>query len=227
MTGIVGGTLFTDDVRRAWNYFGANTLQRLLMLVNSAVAANLPDYGTLGETATLYQRVFELSAGERFLDAACNGGYFAILLAERIPFVSEVVGIDIDADVFQVAQELARERHLTSIRFVQADLLANDLSEMGMFDMVTALHVLEHFTEADMYLVLENLLKVTARRLIVAVPFEPEEPTQAYDHKQLFTREKLEAVGTWCIEQWRGNGRMWYEDILPAGGLLLVEHLSS
>src|SRR5579872_2293890 len=32
MTGIVGGTVFPDDVRRAWNYFGANTLQRLLIL---------------------------------------------------------------------------------------------------------------------------------------------------------------------------------------------------
>ena len=90
MTGIIGGTVFPDDVRRAWNYFGANTLQRLLTLVSSAVTSNLPEYGILGESATLYQRVFELSVGERFLDAACNGGFFALLLAERIPFVSEV-----------------------------------------------------------------------------------------------------------------------------------------
>src|SRR5579864_4605727 len=27
--GIVGGALFPNDVQRAWNYFGANTLQRL------------------------------------------------------------------------------------------------------------------------------------------------------------------------------------------------------
>ena len=64
MTGIVGGTLFPDDVRKAWNYFGANTLQRLLVLVNSAMTSDIPDYGILGESAILYQRVFELSVGE-------------------------------------------------------------------------------------------------------------------------------------------------------------------
>jgi SAM-dependent methyltransferase len=223
MTGIVGGALFPDDVRRAWNYFGANTLQRLLILVSSAVTSHLPDYGSLGASATLYQRVFELSIGERFLDAACNGGFFPLLLAERIPFVSEVVGVDIDADVFKVAQELAEERHLSDVRYVQADLLADDFSAIGTFDTVTALHVLEHFTEEDMYRILANLLKVTAHRLIFAVPYELGEPSQAYDHKQLFTRAKLEAVGTWCIEQLQGAGRMWYEDISPSGGLLLIE----
>lgn len=222
MTGIVGGTLYPDDVRRAWNYFGANTLQRLLTLVSSAVTSQMPDYGSLGASAILYQRVIELSIGERFLDAACNGGFLSLLLAERIPFVREAVGVDIDADVFRVAQELANERHLTNVRYMQADLCA-DLSAIGVFDTVTALHVLEHFSETDMYRVLTNLLKVTAHRLIVAVPFEEGEPSPAYDHKQLFTRAKLEAVGAWCIQQLQGASRMWYEDISPAGGLLLLE----
>ncbi len=225
MTGIVGGTLFPEDVRRAWNYFGANTLQRLLTLVSSAVTSNLPDYGILGESATLYQRVIELGVGERFLDAACNGGFFALLLAERIPFVSEVVGVDIDAEVFQVAQKLAEERHLTTVHYLQADLLADDFSAIGVFDTTTALHVLEHFTEEDMYRVLANLLKVTRHRLIFAVPYELGEPSQAYDHKQLFTREKFEAVGAWCVKQLQGAARMWYEDLPHGAGLLLVERL--
>lgn len=223
MTGIIGGTLLSDDVRRAWNYFGTNTLQRLLILMSSAVTSHLPDFGTLGAAATLYQRVFELAVGERFLDAACNGGFFPLLLAERIPFVREAVGVDIDAEVFQVAQELSRERHLTSVRYVQANLLAKDFSEIGLFDTVTALHVLEHFTEEDMYQVLTNLIQVTAHRLILAVPYEPGEPSQAYDHKQIFTRTRLEAVGTWCIEHLKGAARKWYEDISPSGGLLLIE----
>jgi SAM-dependent methyltransferase len=223
MTGIVGGTLYHDDVRRAWNYFGANTLQRLLLLVSSAMSPHLPDYGSLGASATLYQRVLELAIGERFLDAACNGGYFPLLVAERVPFVREVVGVDRDAEVFQVAQELASERHLTSVRYVQADLLADDLSTLGRFHTVTALHVLEHFTEEEMYRVLANLLSVTAHRLICAVPYEDDSPSQAYDHRQLFSRAKLEAVGAWCIEQLHGQARTWYEDIAPPGGLLLLE----
>ncbi len=221
LTGIVGGTIFAGDVQRAWNYFGANTLQHLFILASSAVTSSLPDYGTLGTFATLYQRVFELCVGERFLDAACSGGFFPLLLAERIPFVSEVVGVDIDADVFKMAQELAEERHLTNVRYVQADLLADDFSAIGTFDTVTALHVLEHFTEEDMYRVLTNLLKVTAHRLVLAVPYETGEAEVAYGHLQLFSHAKLEAVGAWCIEQLQGTGRMWYEDL--CGGLLLIE----
>lgn len=227
MTAIVGGALYPDDVRRAWNYFGANTLQRLLILVSSTMTPHMPDYGSLGASATLYQRVIELSVGERFLDAACNGGYFPLLLAERIPFVKEIVGVDIDAEVFKVAQELANKRHLVAVRFAQADLLAQDFCTIGMFDTVTALHVLEHFTEEEMYHVLANLLNVTAHRLIAAVPFEEGEPSPEYDHKQLFTRAKLEAVGAWCIQHLEGNARMWCEDIAPPGGLLLLERYAS
>ncbi|MFL5624862.1 MAG: methyltransferase domain-containing protein [Ktedonobacteraceae bacterium] len=223
--GIVGGTLYPGDVRRAWNYFGANTLQRLLAFLGSTTTLGVTDYGIFGESALLYQRVCELCVGERFLDAACNGGFLSLLLAERMPFVREAVGVDIDANVFRVAQELAEERCLTNVRYIQADLRTADFSTIGMFDTVTALHVLEHFTEEEMYHVLANLLKVTAHRLIVAVPYEVGEPSEAYDHKQLFTRAKLEAVGAWCIQQLQGAARMWYEDLPRGAGLLLVERV--
>lgn len=225
--GIVGGTLYPGDVQRAWNYFGANTLQRLLAFLGSATTLGVADYGIFGESALLYQRVCELCVGERFLDAACNGGFLSLLLAERVPFVREAVGVDIDAGVFQVAQELARERQLATVRYQQADLLAADFCTIGIFDTVTALHVLEHFSEEDMYRVLINLLKVATRRLIFAVPYEVGEPSVAYDHKQLFDRAKLEAVGSWCIEQLQGAARMWSENLPHSAGLLLVERISS
>lgn len=223
MTGILGTTL-PDHIRRAWNYFGANTLQRLLLLVSTATPDIPPDYGTLEMSATLYQRVLELCAGKRFLDAGCNNGFFDLLLAERRPFVEEVVGVDIDRDVFRVAEELARGRDLTTVRFVQADLLSKDIDQLGPFDTVTALHVLEHFTESDMYRILENLLKVTIHHLILAVPYE-ETPTNAYDHLQCFSHAKLENVGRWCIEQMNGAGRIWCED-QAGGGLLLIERMT-
>ncbi len=224
--GIVGGALFPGDVQRAWNYFGANTLQRLLAFVGSSTSLGVSEYGICAASAVLYQRVLELCVGERFLDAACNGGFLSLLLAERVPFACDVVGVDLDADVFRVAQDLAEERHLSTVRYLQADLLADDLSTIGRFDTVTALHVLEHFTEAEMYRVLENLLQVTSHRLICAVPYEGE-PSQAFDHKQLFTRQKLEAVGAWCLEQMQGKARMWYEDLPRQTGLLLLERLAS
>ncbi len=222
--GIVGGTLFPGDIRRAWNYFGANTLQRLLAFSSTASTTSLPDYGTLSASATLYQRICELCVGRRFLDAACNGGFLSLLLAERMPFVVEAFGVDIDEHVFSVAQQLAQERHLTNVRFAQADLLADDFSTIGQFDTVTALHVLEHFSEQDMYQVLENLLKVTAHRLILAVPYEQGEPEVAYAHLQTFSRAKMEAIGSWFLQQLQGKANIWYEDFI--GGLLLVERLS-
>ena len=221
MTGIVAGSLYPNDIRRAWNAFGANTLQRLLIFLNSATTPALPDYDTLGASARLYQRVCELCVGERFLDAACNGGFLSLLLAERMPFVTEAVGVDIDAEVFRVAQQLAEERHLSCVRYEQADLLSETFPALGQFDTVTALHVLEHFSEQEMYRVLTNLLQVTVHRLILAVPYEQGEPTLAYGHQQLFTRPKLEAVGAWCLKQLQGAGRMFCDDFI--GGLLLIE----
>ncbi len=224
MTGIVG-TVYPGDIRRGWKYFGANTLQRLLTLVSLAAPEIPPDWGTLEASATLYQRVSELCAGKRFLDAGCNGGFFVLLLAERRPFVQKVVGVDIDRDVFRVAEELAQARDLTTVRFVQADLLSDDIEALGPFDTVTALHVLEHFTEADMYRVLDHLLRVTTHHLILAVPYE-EAPATAYDHLQCFSRAKLEQVGRWCIEHIGGAGQMWCEEVGVGGNLLLIERLT-
>lgn len=225
LTGIIGGTVYAGDVQRAWNYFGANTLQRLLVYVGSALPSDLPDYGTVGATATLYQRVCELCVGERFLDAGCNSGLLSVLLAERMPFMREAVGVDIDAHAFSIGQAVAAQRHLTTVRYVQIDLLTDDVTALGVFDTVTALHVLEHFTEEEMDRVLTNLLHVTAHRLILAVPYETGAPEGAYGHQQLFSRARLEAVGTWCLEQWQGAGRMWCEDLV--GGLLLLERCPS
>jgi SAM-dependent methyltransferase len=222
--GIVG-LLFPDDVRRAWRFFGANTLQRYLLFLATAYTPPLPDYATIGMFATLYQRICELRIGDSFLDAGCASGFLPLLVAERIPFLQEIVGVDIQAASFAVAREIAEERHLTNVRFAQADLLSDNFSTIGRFDTVTALHVLEHFTEMKMYQVLTNLLKVTSKRLILAVPYERGEPEVAYGHEQLFSRAKLEAVGNWCIQQLGGKGRTWYEDCV--GGLLLIERGSS
>jgi SAM-dependent methyltransferase len=225
MTGIVG-TAYPGDIRRAWRYFGANTLQRLIALVSTAAPEVPFDWGTLEATATLYQRVFELCAGKWFLDAGCNSGFFALLLAERRPFIKEVIGVDIDQEIFRVAQELAITRNLPNVRYVQTDLLSeDDVCALGLFDTVTALHVLEHFSEAEMYRVLNNLLQVTMHHLILAVPYE-EEPTAAYDHRQCFSHTKLEQVGRWCIERLDGAGQMWCEDMGAEGNLLLIERLA-
>jgi len=83
---------------------------------------------------------------------------------------------------------------------------------------------LEHLPEEQLPLAFEHLLQVTRHRLIVAVPYEAE-ATRAYGHEQVFTREKLERWGKWCVESMRGAGQYWCEEV--AGGLLVVDQFSS
>lgn len=133
-------------------------------------------------------------------------------MSECFPELSKSIGVDIASDPFPVISALAHEKQLANVKFIQADLLEGEFARIGQFDTVTALHVLEHFTEGDMYLVLTNLLKVTSRLLIIAVPYEVEEPEKAYGHKQLFTPTKLKAVGDWCLECLAGREKIAYED---------------
>ena len=222
LAGIVG-SFFPQNVRRAWSYFGANTLQRFLVFLSTVTAPPYPDFTSIGSFATQYQRICELCAGNTFLDAGCESGFLPLLIAERIPFMERVVGMDIRPDMFDIVREFARERHLANIEYIQADLLAEDFSKLGQFDTVTAIGVLEHFAEAEMHRVLVNLLNVTARRLIIIVPYE-QKPELVYGHLQLFTPDKLEALGKRCIQHWKGAGQMWLEQCI--GGLLLVERVT-
>ena len=183
----------------------------------------LPDYATIGMFATLYQRVLELRVGTSFLDAGCASGFLPLLIAERIPFVDRIVGIDLNGDAFATAQELAKERSYQNVEYLVADLLSDEFAHQGHFDTVVALHVLEHLTEHDMYRALINLLGATSQRLIVAVPYEEGSPETTYGHLQIFSREKLGMLGKWCIQYLNGAGRMWVEDCV--GGLLMIERI--
>ena len=185
----------------AWHGYGAKTLQRFLLYLSTARTPPVFDfYATIGVFATWYQRVCELCVGASFLDAGCESGFLPLVIAERIPFMEPVVGIDIGTDMFATAREIADERHLYQVQFAQADLLADDFSSLGQFDTVTAIGVIEHSTEEDMYRVLTNLLELTVQWLILVVPYE-QELEVIYEHRQLFTRAKLEALGQWCVQQ--------------------------
>lgn len=217
--GAVVGSVFPNNPDRAWYLFGVNTLQRYHALFK--MNGHAPHYDSPVDVfATLYRRVCELVVGESLLDAGCSFGFLPLVVAERVPALTKVVGADIRTEPFPVTRAIADERHLTTVQYVQADLLVDDVCALGRFDTVTVLHVLEHFSEADMYRVLTNLLLVAARRLIIGVPYEPGEPELAYGHEQLFTPDKLEEVGRWCLEQWQG-GQMRCEEC--AGGLLILD----
>lgn len=216
-------SLAPRDPQHALYLYATNTLRRYRHNLSSehAHAIDFANDAPIAVFSRLYRRVYELQRGEMFLDAGCSFGFLPLLLAERFPALRQVVGVDIQTDSFTIVQRIAQERGLTNVSFAQADLLSDGVSEFGSFDTVTLLHVLEHFTEEEMDRVLAHLLPMVAQRLIIAVPYESDEPEAAFGHKQLFTRSRLEAVGEWCLRQWEGQGRMWYEDC--ADGLIVLE----
>jgi 2-polyprenyl-3-methyl-5-hydroxy-6-metoxy-1,4-benzoquinol methylase len=221
---VVVFSLFPYDPQQALQLYAANTMQRYRnLLANAGTEYPLLD-STIHTFAAVYRRVFQLRAGESFLDAGCSFGFLPLLIAERFPNLAQVVGIDIDTESFPIVRAIAEQQQLKHVHFTQADLLAGDFASLGVFDTVTALHILEHFNESDMYRVPTNLLQITSQRLILAVPYESDEPEIVYGHEQLFFRDKLEAVGSWCLQQLGYQGRITYEDC--AGGLLLVERSS-
>lgn len=220
LSGIIGSFVPTD-ARSAWHAYGAKTLQRFLLFLSTAHVPPVFDfYATIGTFSTWYQRVCELCVGETFLDAGCESGLLPLVIAERLPFMTQVVGIDIQTGMFATARALAEEWHLPQVQFREFDLLSEHFDTIGQFDTVTAIGVIEHFTEQAMYRVLGNLLNATKHRLLLVVPYE-HEPETIYEHKQVFTRPKLEMVGQWCVHQWGGTSRMWCEEC--EGGLLLIE----
>jgi len=111
---------------------------------------------------------------------------------------------------------------IADVEFIKSDLLASEFTEIGTFDTVTAIHLLEHIPEAQLTCALSNLLRVTKKRLIIAVPYE-QQAEVAYGHEQVFSHKKLEQWGNWCLEQMNGLGRTICKDLM--GGVLIVERI--
>lgn len=219
--GAVVLSLFPHDVRRALHLYGINTLRQYQQFLKNASHELLPPDSTMYAFAHVYRRVCQLQVGKSMLDVGCSFGFLPLLISEFAPSLTYVVGVDIQTDPFVVVRSIAEEQKLKNIRFAQADVLAHNFSDLGAFDTVVALHLLEHFSEREMYQALTNLLKVTTQRLILAVPYEPDKPEKVYGHKQLFTRAKLETIGEWCVHHLEGLCSISIEDC--AGGVLLLE----
>lgn len=213
------GSLHPLDMQGAMRLYASNTLERYRSLL--ADKSRATTHRPIDEFATMYKRVLQLLIGETVLDAGCSSGFLPLLIAEFAPSIRYILGIDLQTGPFPIVGSIARERGFTHVEYKQADLLSDHFIDLGPYDTVLALHVLEHFNEADMYRVLAHLLRVTRQRLIVAVPYEPGEAETAYGHEQLFTPAKLESVGKWSLEHCSEASSMWCE--VCAGGLLVVD----
>jgi 2-polyprenyl-3-methyl-5-hydroxy-6-metoxy-1,4-benzoquinol methylase len=208
------------DQQAIWRRFCVNSFEKLRDQVAHPLPA-LHAVSYIAPFAAIYRRIFELHPAQSLLDVGCSFGFFPVLAAEQMPN-ARIVGCDISQEALRFSTDLACAYGIRRITFTQQDVLDESLGKLGPFDTVTALHVLEHLAEAQLPLAFRHLLDVTRHRLIIAVPYE-EEATRAYGHEQVFTREKLERWGQWCVEAIGGAARYWCEEV--AGGLLVIDRL--
>lgn len=223
MVGVVS-SLAPHHPLDAWRSFLLNTLQRLRKCMDDCLCGQ-DRRDTISAFASIYRRLLSLRVGSSLLDVGCACAFWPVLLAQsQQDKLERIVGVDNRRDAITLSEHLAVLTQVPDLQLIQADLFTDDFAQLGTFDTVTAIHLLEHFSHERLAPAFEQLLRVTQHRLIVAVPYE-EEPTAAYGHEFVFTREKLAQWGQWCVDTLlQGNGRYWCEDV--AGGLLIVERLA-
>jgi 2-polyprenyl-3-methyl-5-hydroxy-6-metoxy-1,4-benzoquinol methylase len=192
------------DEQRAWHLFYDNTLAGLSQ---TAAASDLPgDF--IGDFRAIYRQTIEL-IGElswgsrqplRVLDVATCFGFFPLLLAiQHGPEPKlRIKGCDLNTALVSLANGYARHRNLPRLTFMIADILADHIQEIfspaQAFEVVTAIHLLEHLEPWQTQRAIDNLWKLTGRRLIIAVPLE-DVPDPRFGHRQVFDRKRLTAMG--------------------------------
>lgn len=207
------------DLLAAWRHYGLNTLRRLRPLVSdSSLSSPEPQSTHITQFAAVYRRIIAYTTGASVLDVGTSLGLLPMLLAERHPSMI-VAGCDHRQDAISCATDLAAANGTRQVTFLLKDVLSNDFPKVGSFDTVTAVHLLEHLAKDQMPLALTNLLSVTAKRLIVSVPYEESLQT-LYGHEQAFTPETLSFWGGWCADTF-GGVQFRCEDV--CGGLLIVD----
>ena len=219
-SGSSGSDLDGLDLLATWRHYGLNTLRRLRPLVSEhSTRPTALRSSHIAQFATVYRRIIECTTGASLLDVGTSLGFLPILATELYPSMT-VVGCDHRQDAISCATDLAAATGSHRLTFLLRDVLSEDFPNVGAFDTVTAVHLLEHLTEDQMPVALTNMLSVTAKLLIVSVPYE--DNLQAlYGHRQAFTLEKLRLWGQWCADRLAG-GRFHCENI--GGGLLIVEN---
>ena len=105
--------------------------------VTSSVHAEGPDLLWLVEAAAL-------TGNELVVDVATGTGHTAFALA---PYAHEVIAIDLTVPMLEAARQMAQERNVTTIRFVEGDAHALPLAD-GSADVVTCRQSAHHFINA-------------------------------------------------------------------------------
>lgn len=125
----------------------------------------------------------------RVLDAGCGCGYGSFILASE--FGHEVLGIDIDAEAFEYGQ-----KHYEHVKVARHRASALAAPELGRFDAIVALEIIEHVPDAAALLA---RFGEAAGVLFGSVPNQlvtPFDPARHPYHTRHFTPEEISAALT-------------------------------
>jgi len=99
---------------------------------------------------------FEDFVGKRILDFGCGSGASTMLLAKMFP-KSEIVGIELEKDLVQIARRRLQHYAFENVRFVESPIGTNVPVELGSFDLIVLSAVYEHLLPDERKLVLPKL----------------------------------------------------------------------
>lgn len=82
--------------------------------------------------------------GKRVLDVGCGNGNFSFMLAKR---GANVTGVEVDPQKVSYASRIARQWHFEGLRFLEGDATRIDQMNLGQFDAIFCLALLEHICD--------------------------------------------------------------------------------
>ncbi|NJO55597.1 MAG: mycofactocin radical SAM maturase [Rhodospirillales bacterium] len=199
-----------SNERRAWHCFYDNTLNAL----RGAQRNGNRRTDGIDSFAAIYACVGALvaeAAAGTLLDVATCFGFLPLSLALSVKRESgggadlKITGCDLNPALIGLAEDYARQRRIDAVHFIQADILGQDLArDEPSFDVVSAIHLLEHLSAEETDVAIANMWALAGRRLIIAVPFEAA-PDRRFGHRQAFDRGRLESLA----QTDRGAGSRW------------------
>ena len=102
---------------------------------------------------------FEDFVGKRILDFGCGSGASTMLLAKMFP-KSEIVGIELEKDLVQIARRRLQHYAFENVRFVESPIGTNVPVVLGSFDLIVLSAVYEHLLPDERKVVLPKLWSV-------------------------------------------------------------------
>ncbi|TWE11940.1 mycofactocin oligosaccharide methyltransferase MftM [Rudaeicoccus suwonensis] len=173
-----------DEPLDAWELYYRNTIRR----EKEGPQTDAPP-GGVDDFTPVHQHAADLVAGHRVLELGCCFGFLSLRLAER---GHDVTASDFSEGTVRLLEQVA-PRLGAPLTTLVADAGHVPLTDRCV-DTVLAVHLLEHLDAAHGERVLRESLRLAARRVVVAVPYETE-ADEAFGHVRTIDEDDLRDWG--------------------------------